>query len=43
MRYLADRGVARVVEIGPKDVLTGLMKRIERKVERVNLGDAAIT
>jgi [acyl-carrier-protein] S-malonyltransferase len=43
MRYLADQGVARVVEIGPKDVLTGLMKRIERKVERVNLGDAAIT
>jgi [acyl-carrier-protein] S-malonyltransferase len=43
MRYLADQGVTRVVEIGPKDVLTGLMKRIERKVERENLGDTAIT
>jgi [acyl-carrier-protein] S-malonyltransferase len=43
MRYLAGQGVTRVVEVGPKEVLTGLMKRIERKVERVNMGDAAIT
>jgi [acyl-carrier-protein] S-malonyltransferase len=42
MRYLVAQGVTRVVEIGPKDVLTKLMKRIERKVERVNVGDAAI-
>lgn len=43
MRYLVAQGVARVVEIGPKDVLTKLMKRIERKVERINVGDAAIS
>lgn len=43
MRYLVDQGVTRVVEIGPKDVLSGLMRRIERNVERVNLGDAPIT
>jgi len=42
MRMLIGQGVTRVVEIGPKDVLTGLMKRIDRKVERVNVGDTAI-
>jgi [acyl-carrier-protein] S-malonyltransferase len=40
MRYLITQGVTRVVEIGPKEVLTGLMKRIERKIERANVGDA---
>jgi [acyl-carrier-protein] S-malonyltransferase len=43
MHYLVAQGTTRVVEIGPKDVLTKLMKRIERKVERVNVGDAAIS
>lgn len=43
MRYLVAQGVTRVVEIGPKNVLTGLMRRIERRVERVNVGDAGIT
>jgi len=42
MRYLIAQSVTRVVEIGPKDVLTGLMKRIERQVERANVGDAAL-
>jgi [acyl-carrier-protein] S-malonyltransferase len=42
MRYLVAEGVTQVVEIGPKNVLTGLMRRIERKVARVNLGDTAI-
>jgi [acyl-carrier-protein] S-malonyltransferase len=42
MRYLIDQGVSQVVEIGPKDVLIGLMRRIERQVERSNFGDAAI-
>jgi [acyl-carrier-protein] S-malonyltransferase len=42
MRYLIDQGVAHVVEIGPKDVLIGLMRRIERQVERSSFGDAAI-
>jgi [acyl-carrier-protein] S-malonyltransferase len=35
MRWLLDQGVARFVEVGPKDVLCGLMKRIDRKVERL--------
>jgi [acyl-carrier-protein] S-malonyltransferase len=43
MRYLVDQGVSHVAEIGPKDVLVGLMRRIERQVERSSFGDAAIT
>jgi [acyl-carrier-protein] S-malonyltransferase len=35
MRWLIGQGVTRFVEVGPKDVLTGLMKRIDRNVERV--------
>jgi [acyl-carrier-protein] S-malonyltransferase len=35
MRWLIAQGVTRFVEVGPKDVLTGLMKRIDRDVERV--------
>jgi [acyl-carrier-protein] S-malonyltransferase len=37
MRYLVAQGVTQVVEFGPKNVLTGLMKRIERQIERVNV------
>jgi len=42
MRYLVEQGVTQVVEVGPKDVLAKLMRRIERKVKRVNVGDAAL-
>ncbi len=42
MRYLVEQGVTQVVEVGPKDVLSKLMRRIERKVKRVNVGDAAL-
>ncbi len=35
MRFLLAEGVERFVEVGPGDVLTGLMKRIERSVERL--------
>jgi [acyl-carrier-protein] S-malonyltransferase len=42
MRYLVDQGVTQVVEIGPKEVLCGLMKRIERKVKRISVGNAAL-
>lgn len=42
MRYLVTQDVATVVEIGPRNVLTGLMRRIDRQVERVNVGDVAI-
>lgn len=35
MRYLVTQGVDAVVEVGPGDVLLGLMKRIDRQVKRV--------
>jgi [acyl-carrier-protein] S-malonyltransferase len=35
MRWMLAQGVTRFIEVGPKDVLTGLMKRIDRKVERL--------
>ena len=42
MRFVVTQGVARVVEIGPKSVLTGLMRRIDRRVEMTNMGDEAV-
>lgn len=39
-RMAAD-GVTRVIEVGPGRVLTGLVARIVRKVERCNVGSAA--
>ncbi|MBN2501556.1 MAG: ACP S-malonyltransferase [Anaerolineales bacterium] len=41
MRYLLDQGVDTFIEFGPGDVLIGLMKRIERKTERLALGSPA--
>ena len=38
---LRAQGVETFVELGPKDVLTGLVKRIDRAATRVNLNDAA--
>jgi [acyl-carrier-protein] S-malonyltransferase len=35
MRFLVSQGVQTVVEVGPGDVLLGLMKRIDRQVGRV--------
>lgn len=42
MRHARDHGATRFIEVGPNDVLTSLMKRIDRKVERnafMNGGD----
>jgi [acyl-carrier-protein] S-malonyltransferase len=39
MRYVADQGVELVVEVGSGDVLANLMKRIERSVDRLAVGD----
>jgi [acyl-carrier-protein] S-malonyltransferase len=40
MRWLVTQGVTRFIEVGPKDVLTGLMKRIDRDVERLTTAEA---
>ncbi|MEZ4768746.1 MAG: ACP S-malonyltransferase [Caldilineales bacterium] len=39
MRLLAARGITTVVEVGSGDVLSNLMKRIERDVRRLAVGD----
>ena len=41
MQYAVDAGVETFVEIGPGDVLSGLLKRIARKSERISLADPA--
>lgn len=38
--FLAERGVRRVIEIGPGRVLTGLVRRIDRRIETANLACA---
>ncbi len=42
MRYLVSQGITQVVEVGPKEVLLSLMKRIEPKIKRVSVGNAAL-
>ena len=39
MQYLAGQGIDTVVEVGSGDVLTNLMKRIDRGVSRLAVGD----
>ncbi len=41
MRWLIEQGVDQAVEVGPQDVLTKLMRRIDRSVSRFNVGDSA--
>ena len=43
VQYMIAQGVTRFVEIGPKDVLTGLIKRIDKTVSRASIEDAAST
>lgn len=40
MRHAVDTGIETFVEIGPGSVLTGLMKRIQRRGKRLNVSDA---
>ena len=37
---MLGQGVNSIIEIGPGRVLTGLMRRIDRDVETMNIGDA---
>lgn len=39
--YMLGQGVQRFVELGPKDVLSGLIKRIDRSAQRIALNSAA--
>jgi len=38
--YMIDQGMTEFVEIGPKDVLTKLMRRIDKSVQAMSVGDA---
>ena len=39
MRKMVEKGVEQVLEIGPGKVLSGLMKRIDNRIETKNLED----
>jgi [acyl-carrier-protein] S-malonyltransferase len=41
IQYMIAQGVTTFVEIGPKNVLTGLIRRIDKSVRAVNVGDVA--
>ncbi len=41
IQFMIAQGVSKFIEIGPKNVLTGLLKRIDRSVSRLNVEDPA--
>lgn len=41
VNYMVAQGVTDFVEIGPKDVLAGLIRRINKEVHAVSIGDVA--
>jgi [acyl-carrier-protein] S-malonyltransferase len=41
VQYMVAQGAVSFVEVGPKDVLTGLIKRIDATVAATNVGDVA--
>jgi [acyl-carrier-protein] S-malonyltransferase len=40
VQYMRARGIDQFIELGPKDVLSGLVKRIDRAAERFSLNNA---
>lgn len=40
MQHMRAQGIETFIELGPKDVLTGLMKRIDRNTTRITLNSA---
>jgi len=40
IQWMLDHGTTRFIEVGPKQVLTGLMKRISRSAERLSTDEA---
>lgn len=40
VQFMLDKGIDTFVELGPKDVLSGLIKRIDRKATRITLNSA---
>jgi [acyl-carrier-protein] S-malonyltransferase len=41
IEYIAAQGMTKFIEIGPKDVLAGLIRRINKDVHAVSVGDVA--
>jgi [acyl-carrier-protein] S-malonyltransferase len=41
IQHLIGEGVNTFIEVGPKNVLSGLIKRIDRKTTRISVGDVA--
>jgi [acyl-carrier-protein] S-malonyltransferase len=39
VQYLAQQGVTTCIEIGPKDVLAGLVRRIDKGLTAISVGD----
>ncbi|MGD8490143.1 MAG: ACP S-malonyltransferase [Anaerolineae bacterium] len=41
IQWMAEQGATRFIEVGPKDVLSKLVRRIQRDVVTMSIGDAA--
>jgi [acyl-carrier-protein] S-malonyltransferase len=40
IQSMLAQGIDTFIELGPKDVLTGLLKRIDRSARRINLNNS---